>query len=222
MPIRALNNVYIPLFNPLHRVVGVNANFMRPVTVIVESTDADEGTVTFQSVIHLVDDSCGSSLPEVDPVPFAHGFQPDDIVTIEIVKATASTLYSAVVSEIVDATTFMIEIGSLPTSIFTDADIQNICVGLKGTPILNLYFGSICNTALRKGIKVPANIIKHEILGFNETAYQWNGPTSLPIFATSTYSFDPPSYLLVEMLPSGSTYISHTYKNQTLTNLLSK
>jgi hypothetical protein len=222
MPIRALNNVYVPLFNPLHRVLGVNANFMRPVLVVVDSTDTDEGTVTFSSLIQLLDPSCGASLPDVDPVPFAHGFQPDDVVTIQITTSSGTTIYTAVVSEVIDATTFVVEIGSLSTSVFTDSDITSICVGLQGTPIFNLFFGSVCNSAIRKASTFPSNVIKHEVLGFAETAIQWDGPTSLPFFAQGQYNFSPPDYLLLILEPSESRYSIHTYKEDTITNVFSR
>lgn len=260
IPERCLSNVIVPLLSRSKKEIGVNA--CQPKVVEGTLTDVGGGIGRIESMIVQGDP------PAV--VPYAHGFQPEDVVTI--CDPATGDAYEVVVSTVIDATTFEVEIAGV-TALIGAANL-NVCVSLFGPVILNLFFGSICsvgNTSNNQpnacnnysnlnnascssssgfpstplascqsncppssvstcttsagfhGPKTNSNLIRSEISGFPPTAVLWNGVGCLPFFAPNQFNLDPPAYLLVQLVePSESRYIQHTYKNETLTNILAK
>lgn len=230
---RTMNNIYLPVYNVLRKEFGVNPISINPMHGTIAASTNDTAIVT--TSLEYRDTVLPASFQ-----PFAHGLQPEDVVNI-YVPSTGVT-YTVVVSEIVSATQFKIDIGSIDPTLL-DGSLE-VCVSMASNPIANFYFGSF-NTTMNSTSSSSstnnslgcygdynsssgsinnniASSIPPQILGFEPTARLWTSLTSFPYFASGVYNFDPPPYILIQISPNESRYIQHKYKNDNLTDIFAK
>lgn len=137
IPERLLSNIYIPLLSRSKKEFGINACGTR--VAAGSLTDIGNGMVRVETSL---------SPPPAPPglADYAHGFQPEDVVTVLVDPGLGTaTSYELVVSEVPNATSFLAETSGLAnSSVFSGAVNRPVCVSLFGPVILNLYFGTNC------------------------------------------------------------------------------
>ena len=144
IPERLLSNIYVPLLSRSKKEFGINACGTRIASGTL--TDIGNGMVRVQT--SLSPSPAPPALPE-----YAHGFQPEDVVTILVDPGLGTaTSYQLVVSEVPNATSFIAETSGLANSSeFSGAVDRPVCVSLFGPVILNLFFGTNCGESSSNG-----------------------------------------------------------------------
>lgn len=149
--------------------------------------------------------------------PFAHGYQPNDIIEISFPAAPPPASgpgpYFVRVVEVVNFQTVIVDVGSIDTAGLTDAPV---CTILAGPIVGNVYFAP-CDG----GGANPSPILSN-ILGFAQQDY-FPPVTSTTWVAPSCLGLDYPNYLLLQVtVPNGATHNSHAWGDDNRSQILSK
>jgi len=193
-PLRYIENVYTPFIRTTQKLLGIQSCKCKPL-----GTDTAQATTLAGNEVFQITTNQGGT-------PVAHGYQPEDVITIIV----GGVSYQVRVIAVIDAFTFEVEIAGVADLIGL-AD-EPVCTSLFGPVILNLYFSDDC----------MFYSMKSELTGFPAQAILWEGPQSLPVVSPNQFNLDSIDAILIELSPNESTYIQHQWKDDTNTRLFGK
>lgn len=194
-PLRYIENTYAPFIRTTQKLLGIQSCKCKPL-----GTDTAQATTLAGNEVLQITTNQGGT-------PVAHGYQPEDVITI-ILNGVS---YQVRVIAVIDAFTFEVEIAGVADLIGL-AD-EPVCTSLFGPVILNLYFSEDC----------MYYSMRSELTGFPAQAILWEGPQSLPVVSPNQFNLDSIDYLLLEITkPNQSTYIQHQWKDDTNVRLFGK
>ena len=210
IPDRHLSYTYAPMpqsmLNNQKRFM-IEVSKTRSIQTILAPVDNGNGTMTVTTQVNP------------GPIYIAHGFQVLDVVEFTVWNSGNFATYELTVVQVNDYKSFTVDLGSIPSSIFTPFPVapnNYLCMRLSNAITTNLYFSCLNNNVLAR------------TLGFNECDYLWSPSNPTTWIAPAMYCLDYPNYVLVELTqPIGATHNMHAWntspdRTDTLTTILAK
>ena len=195
-PLRYIENVYTPFIRTNQKRLGIQSCKCKP----LGETTALATPILGGEVLRITTNQAAT--------PIAHGYQPEDVISIIVGGQT----FQVRVIAVIDAFSFEVEVAGVAVLMGLAPDTP-VCTSLFGPIILNLYFSEDC----------MFQSMRAELTGFPAAAVLWEGPQSLPVVSPNQFNLDSTDYILIEISkPNQSTYIQHQWKDDTNVRLFGK